>query len=109
MSKSIYEKALDILDDILVDNFSDPQDEYNDCYMINFKQIIKIEKAIKKAQKQEKLLGLYRQLVKDLGLLIEYDTTDTWNGPEDYEYLEIDYDSIKALTTYKQIKELENE
>lgn len=61
MSKSIYEEALDILDDIMVDSFSDPQDEYNDCYMLNFKQIIKIEKAIKKAQKQEKLLELYKE------------------------------------------------
>ena len=59
--KSIYKEALDILDDILVDSFSDPQDEYNDCYMLNFKQIIKIEKAIKKAQKQEKLLELYKE------------------------------------------------
>lgn len=63
MNKSIYEETLDILDDILVDSFSDPQDEYNDCYMLDFKQIIKIEKAIKKAQEQEKLLQLYRRLV----------------------------------------------
>jgi hypothetical protein len=61
MSKQLYKEALDILDDILVDNFSDPQDEYNDCYMLNFKQIIKIEKAIKKAQKQEELLRLYKE------------------------------------------------
>ena len=105
MSKSIYNEVLEIL----LDSFKDPQDEDNDCFMFNFRQIIKIEKAILIAQDQEKLLGLYRQLVKDLGLVIEHDTTDTWDGPEDYEYLEIDYDSIKALNTYKQIKELEKE
>lgn len=59
--------------------------------------------------KQNELLELYRQLVKDLGLIIEYDMTDTWSGLEDYEYLEINCDSIKALNTYKQIKELEND
>ena len=107
MRKSIYEETLDILDDILVDSFSDPQDEYNDCYMLNFKQIIKIEKAIKKAQKQEKLLEFYRQLVLDLGLVIEYDTTDDWNGPVDYEYLEINDNGLESLKTYKKIKELE--
>lgn len=66
-----------------------------------------VERDTPKYLKQEKLLGLYEQLVKDLGLVIEHDTTDTWDGPEDYEYLEINYDSIKSLNTYKQIKELE--
>jgi len=109
MKKSIYKEALDILDDILVDSFSDPQDEYNDCYMLNFKQIIKIEKAIKKAQKQEQLLKLYRQLVSELGLIIEHDTAEDWDGPFDYEYFVINDNDLDALKTYKKIKELENE
>jgi len=89
-------EALDILDDILVDSFSDPQDEYNDCYMLNFKQIIKIENAIKKAQKQEKLLELYRYLNENT---ISYDLS----------YDEEDEITSKIDETEKQIKELEND
>src|SRR5690554_1128077 len=96
MSKSIYEEALDILDDILVDSFSDPQDEYNDCYMLNFKQIIKIENAIKKAQKQEKLLELYRYLNENT---ISYDLS----------YDEEDEITSKIDEIEKQIRELEND
>lgn len=99
--KTIYDEALQELKDATTD--------LENLEIIHSYDVSKIETALKQAQEQEKLLGLYRQLVKDLGLFIEHDTTDTWDGPEDYEYLEIDYDSIKALNTYKQIKELENE
>lgn len=52
MNKSIYEEVLEIL----VDSFKDPQDEDNDCFIFDFRQMIKIEKAILIAQKQEKTL-----------------------------------------------------
>lgn len=94
--KSIYKETLDILDDILVDSFSDPQDEYNDCYMLNFKQIIKIEKAIKKAQKQEQLLELYRYLNENT---ISYDLS----------YDKEDEITSKIDEIEKQIRELEND
>ena len=106
MRKSIYEEALDILDDILVDSFSDPQDEYNDCYMLNFKQIIKIEKAIKKAQKQEKLLELYRELMTVKDEIISF----LFNGSYDDYTDEIAIDlEVQIDELEKQIKELENE
>ncbi len=62
----------------------------------------KLDNYITQQEKKEKLLGLYRQLVLDLGLVIEYDTTDDWNGPVDYEYLEINDNGLEALKTYKK-------
>ena len=58
MSKSIYDEALDIL----LNSLQDPQDEDNDCYMLDTKQLNKVCRALKQAQKQEKLLELYRDL-----------------------------------------------
>lgn len=101
MNKSIYEEALDILDDILVDSFSDPQDEYNDCYMLNFKQIIKIEKAIKKAQKQEKLLELYKKLNNLYEKLYTMELSEL--------SLNSNYYRIEIIKLKQQIKELEND
>jgi len=60
MSKSIYDEVLDIL----LDSFTDPQDEDDDCYMLSLNQMNKISKAIRMAQKQEKLLTLYREKEK---------------------------------------------
>ena len=99
MNKSIYDEALQELKDATTD--------LKDLEIIHSYDISKIETALKKAQKQEKLLEMYRQLSQDLGLIIEHDTTDEWTGPVDYEYLEINEDIPKALNTYKQIKELE--
>lgn len=101
MSKSIYKEALEIVDESLY--------QQDNSVIFNHLGLNLLKKSLEQAQKQEQLLELYRQLVKDLGLVIEHDTTDTWDGPEDYEYLEINYDSIKSLNTYKQIKELEND
>ncbi len=98
MSKSIYEEALDILGDILVDSFSDPQDEYNDYYMLNFKQIIKIEKAIKKAQKQEKLLELYKEYFEYSEMLKD--------GRKFGGRMLVEHERDKII---EEIKELENE
>ena len=66
-----------------------------------------IRNQLQQAQKQEKLLELYRQLVLDLGLVIEHDWSDDWDGTHDYECLEINEKTPDALNTYKKIKELE--
>lgn len=58
MMKTIYDEVLNIL----VDSFTDPQDEDNDCYMFNRKQMNKISRAIRKAQKEHELVGLYEEL-----------------------------------------------
>ena len=79
MSKSIYEEALQELKDATTD--------LEDLEIIHSYDVNKIETALKQAQKQDKLLGLYRRLYKDFDDL----TLD--------EQLEIE----------KQIKELENE
>lgn len=100
--KSIYEEALEDLYYVIPVGY--PKDMIGKT--IQTKRLLDF---VKHAQKQEKLLEMYRQLSQDLGLIIEYDTTDTWAGPEDYEYLEINEDIPKALNTYKQIKELEND
>ena len=59
MSKSIYKEALDIL----LNSLQDPQDEEDDCYMLSRNQMNKIYNTISQAQKQEKLLELYRKLI----------------------------------------------
>lgn len=56
--KSIYDEVTDII----VDSLIDPQDEDNNCYMFDRKQINKIARAIRKAQKQGQLLELYEEL-----------------------------------------------
>ena len=89
MSKSIYEEALDIL----VNSFLDPQDEDNDCYMFNKSQMNKISKAIRAAQKQEKLLELYKE--KD-----KYTKVFT-------PLPKVELDKYRNIV--KQIKELEND
>lgn len=102
MSKSIYEEAVKTLNKYRNQNYnSTDKDEVELANAINV--------ILPKYVKQEKLLELYRQLVLDLDLVIEYDTTDDWNGPVDYEYLEINDNGLEALKTYKKIKELENE
>ena len=50
--KTTYDEALEIL----LDSFKDPQDEDNDCFMFNFRQIVKIEKALLQAQKHEEVV-----------------------------------------------------
>lgn len=87
MSKSIYDEVLDVL----VDSFTDPQDEDNDCFMFNFRQMNKISKAIRKAQKQEKLLELYKE---------HFDLIHTPIS---------EYDYSRVISLALKIKELENE
>ena len=89
MSKSIYKEVLDIL----VDSFQDPQDEENDCYMLDRKQMNKVSRAIRQAQKQEKLLGLYRE--KDKYTMVLYTLPDV--------------ELSKHRRIVEQIKELEND
>ncbi len=97
MNKSIYDKSLDIL----VDSFSDPQDEDNDCYMLNFKQIIKIEKAILIARDQEKLLELYKELNFIYEKLYTMELSELSLNSNYYE--------IEIIKLKQRIKELENE
>ncbi len=117
MSKSIYERAREILLNMGTEFISIPCNpigeensdmihlrDVTETYETNMHEVVK---ALEQAQKKEKLLGLYRQLVLDLGLVIEYDTTDDWSGPVDYEYLEINDNGLESLKTYKKIKELE--
>lgn len=93
MSKSIYDEVLDIL----VDSFTDPQNEDYDFYMLTNNQMMKISKAIKCAKKQEKLLELYEALVIVKDDMLSYcEVVD-----DDY------YDSKELATSFeKQIKEL---
>ncbi len=94
MNKSIYEEALEIL----IDSFQDPQDEDNDCYMLDFEQMNNIAKTISQAQKQEKLLELYKELIT-----VKDDMFDCCEIVDD-EF----YDIRKTETNLKQqIKELE--
>lgn len=95
MKKAIYDEALNIL----VDSFSDPQDEDNDCYMFNRSQMNKISKAIRKAQKQEKLLGSYMQLTK---LYEEVYTIDLSELIQNQNYYQ-----IKIIKIKRRIKVLE--
>lgn len=107
MNKTIYEEAIKVVTYLQEQN-SHLKDNCGTIY-VSTENIATLENLLTHSHKQEKLLELYRQLVKDLGLVIEHDTTDTWDGPEDYEYLEVNNDSEKSLNTYKQIKEIENE
>lgn len=59
MSKSIYDEVLDIL----VDSFTDPQDEDDDCYILNYREINKISKAIKYAKILEKELSELKECI----------------------------------------------
>lgn len=59
MSKSIYDEVLDIL----VDSFTDPQNEDYDFYMLTNNQMMKISKAIKYAKKLEKELSELKECI----------------------------------------------
>lgn len=88
MSKSIYEVALEIM----INSFL-PRDFRNNT------NNLKVMKALEQAQKQEKLLELYRELSKlkdDVIRLVFFDT--------DYEHLR-----VKTVEIERQIKEIENE
>ena len=97
MSKSIYEEVLDVL----VDSFQDPQDEENNCYMLDRKQMNKIGKAIRQAQKQEKLLELYKELSNFYVKLYTMELSELSLNSNYYE--------IEIIKLKHQIKEIENE
>ena len=98
MSKSIYEEAIEILSNMGTEFISVPcnpiGEENSD--MIHLRDatetyetnIYEVVKALKQAQKQEKLLEIYIKI---------------YNGITDYH----DYDELSELQ--KEIKELENE
>lgn len=81
MSKKIYEDAIEIL-----------------ANMGNV-TIIEVIKALKQAQKQEKLLGLYKELIEVKNDMLSFVVVD--GNYYDLEKLDIDLE--------KRIEELENE
>lgn len=95
--QTIYEKALDIL----MDSLQDPQDEDDDCYMLDFKQLNNIDKTLKQAQKQEKLLELYKKLNNLYEKLYTMELSEL--------SLNSNYYQIEIIKLKQQIKELENE
>lgn len=97
MSKSFYVEALDILRDSL----QDPQDEDNDCYMLDFEQMNNITKTISQAQKQERLLELYKRLNNLYEKLYTMELSTLSLNSNYYE--------IEIIKLKQQIKELEND
>lgn len=93
MSKSIYDEALEI-----IDNNTFELGKGLDVLKPTYRDTV--VKALEKAQKQEKLLELYEALVIVKGDMLSYcEVVD-----DDY------YDSKELATSFeKQIKELENE
>lgn len=103
---------------IIIDILLEPQDEEDDCYLIDKKQISKLLKYINHQQSQEErlkkteeLLGLYKQLHKEIDLSVGKDSFDDWNGGGTYHYIEIDTekDHTVACDILEKIKELEKE
>ena len=92
MSKTIYDEVLDIL----VDSFIDPQDEDDNCYMFDFRQMSKISKSIRKAQKQEKLLNKIKEIID-----IQDDSYISSMLEESKRYYEIKKLMIKELEKWK--------
>ena len=106
MSKSIYEEILGIL----LDSFQDPQDEDDDCYMLNRRQMIKISTAIRKAQKQEKLLVLYKEFFDKLNIQLRNTFDIDYIYPHEFIIgYDIKSEDKELVKLFKQIKELENE
>ena len=92
MSKSIYEEALNLIEHI------DRNLPYT--WIIGRDTLMKIKQTVQQAQKQEKLLELYKELitVKDFEII-------------SLVYFDADYDDMEEIETdlEKKIKELENE
>ena len=89
MSKNIFDEALkhlNILNDFVVPWCDEIDLEYHDTYYNNYQ---KVKKAIEQAQKQEKLLELYRYLDENAN---------------DYD---LHPDEVDAI--HNKIEELENE
>ena len=92
MNKSIYEEAIELIENI------DRNLPYT--WLVGRDNLIKIKQTLKQAQKQEKLLELYRKLSVIRNDLLSYcEVVD--DDYDDFEYIETDLE--------KQIKELENE
>lgn len=92
MSKSIYDEALEIIDKNTFE-----LGKGLDVLKPTYREIV--VKALEKAQKQEKLLELYKELNIKRRELIAMSRNNTWSWKLDIEIKEIE----------KQIKELENE
>lgn len=102
MSKTIYEEALDMV----VDSFQDPQDEDDDCYMFNRKQMNKISKALNKAQKQEKLLELYQKLNHDWDDLTINEVDEIHNKIKELEMVDNEKESTDIFKPRFEVGEV---
>lgn len=104
MSKSIYDEVLDIL----LNSYIDPLDEDSDCYMIIGNEMIKITKAIRKAQKQEKLLELYKEFFDKLNIQLRNTFDIDYIYPHEFIIgYDIKSEDKELVKIFKQIKELE--
>ena len=91
MSKSIYEKALEIVDESLY--------QQDNSVIFNHLALNLLKKALEQAQKQEKLLGLYKELNNNHKEMIILTRHNLWSWKLDTEIRDIQ----------DKIKELENE
>lgn len=91
MNKNIFDETLQKLRYATVD--------LEDLEIIHSYDVSKIEKVVIKAQKQEKLLGLYKKLNEVYKELITLARYNSWSWDLDLEIIDLN----------KQIKELENE
>ena len=109
MKKSIYEEAIEILLNMGTEFISVPCNpigeensdmihlrDVTETYETNIYEVVK---ALKQAQKQEKLLELYKELSK-----LKDDVIHLVMFGKDYEHLR-----VKTIKIEKQIKELKNE
>jgi len=110
MSKSIYEKALDILRDSeqmnnIVKTISQAQKQekllghYKDLAEVRKELYDLVEHTLQQAHNQEKLLELYRKLSAIRNDLLSY--REVFDDYDDFEYIETQLEN--------EIKELEND
>jgi len=92
MSKSIYEETLEIIDRNIF--------ELPEGFAVLYEIRKKIEQAIKQAQKQEKLLELYKRLNNLYEKLYSMELSEL--------SLNSNYYKIEIIKLKQQIKELEN-
>lgn len=64
---------------------------------------------ISQQEKVMRLLGLYQDLFKKLELTVEHDTTDTWAGCVEYNYVEINGGITDEVETVEKIEQLKKE
>jgi len=93
--KSIYEEALENL------HIHEHQLEETKIFERKFDLLKKVKQALQQAQKQEKLLELYKELIKLYEKLYTMELSDLSLNSNYYE--------IEIIKLKQRIKELENE